>query len=503
MDAHAHLRLVESTGEVVCARCETLRQDLENIEKELRRLRAVNSRLQGERHQKLQANPRAADAQKVYLHYRNRLQPKAREKCPDDRFELILARLKAFSVDELCAAIDGAVADAFVDERGKRHDSLELIFRNTGKVYDFIGRAARTAGKASAEGIASEPRPSRAKGLGTRPDAPSAEAERSDGQTKLYARDTHAPTDVRGAFTELGIRLGAGARNVAVSCFASPEAHRREDRNRSCSVNVQTGAWCCHGCGAAGGVYHAALAVGRQPGEAMGLLERYGLVAGKEVGVRKAESPKEGEIARARDRLAQSPDVLGRLEELRGWSSSAVLSLGLGLADGRVVFPVRDAAGRLVGVNRYAPNPARRNGPKMMADPGSTRELFPAPETLAAGTVWLVEGEPDAVAARTLGLSACAVPGVQGWRAGWAARFERRRVVVCMDADRAGRECAARIAADLTAAGVGVVAVDLAPGCDSGYDLGDVVAETTRTPAGRRATAGFLDRLAGLSEAAA
>lgn len=503
--AEARLCLVEETGEVLCTGCESraaqvarLQEDLENIEKELRRLRATISRLRGEHHKKLRANPRAADADRVYVHYREQLQPKAREKCPDDRFQLILDRLRTFSVDELCTAIDGAVADAFTDEKGKRHDSIELIFRDTGKVYDFIGRAARAAGQVQTD---------------AQPVAPTvAGSARSDGQTggsvtpTLFARGAVVgPGDVRAAFAELGVGLPAGGRNVAVGCFASPEAHRHDDRDKSCSVNVETGAWRCWGCGVAGGVYHAAVALGRRPREAMELLGRHGLAARREVGVRgpAPSDARERDVAVARERLAASGGVLDRLEVLRGWSAQAVLSLGLGIAGDRLVFGVRDGSGRLVGVNRFAPNPVSRRGPKMVADRGSVRELFPAPETLVGGVVWLVEGEPDAVAARTLGLSACGVPGVQGWRAEWARRLMGRRVVVCMDADPAGREASGRIVGDLSSAGVDAVAVDLAPNSDSGYDLGDVVRETTRSPAGRRATARFLDRLAGLSEAAA
>lgn len=507
-EAHAHLRVIDGDGQVLdtCPACESkdaqlaqLRDDLQNIEQgELRRLRAQVSKLTGDRHKKLKASPAAKDGATVYAYYREKLQPRARAECPPDRMELILSRLNAFTVEELCSAVDGAVVDAFVDEKGKRHDSLELIFRNTGKVYDFIGRAARAAGSEQTE---------------TQPVAPTvAGSARSDRQTggsatpTLFAREAVVgPGDARAAFAELGVRLSAGGRNVAVGCFASPASHRHDDRDKSCSVNVETGAWRCWGCGAAGGVYHAAVALGRRPRGAMELLERHGLVAKREVGVR-APAPsdaRERDVAAARERLAASGQVLDRLEVLRGWSPQAVLSLGLGIAGDRLVFGVRDGSGRLVGVNRFAPNPVSRRGPKMIADRGSVRELFPAPETLAGGVVWLVEGEPDAVAARTLSLSACGVPGVQGWRAGWARRFEGRRVVVCMDADPAGREASGRIVADLVAGGVAAGAVDLAPNSDSGYDLGDVVAETTRSPGGRRATARFLDRLAGLSEAAA
>ena len=60
-------------------------------------------------------------------------------------------------------------------------------------------------------------------------------------------------------------------------CFADPGAHRREDRDPSCSVNVLNGAWRCHACGARGGAYDAALAKGHNPRSAIDLMISHGL----------------------------------------------------------------------------------------------------------------------------------------------------------------------------------------------------------------------------------
>jgi len=130
--------------------------------------------------------------------------------------------------------------------------------------------------------------------------------------------------------------------------------------------------------------------------------------------------------AKALDRLqaALTDKELRRLAELRGWSPEACRKLGLGLEGDRIVFPVRDAAAVLVAVSRFVPSP-ERTGPKMQADPGSRRELFPAPETLGDGDVWIVEGEPDAVAAATLGLRAVGVPGANCWRSEWATTWKQ------------------------------------------------------------------------------
>ncbi len=66
--------------------------------------------------------------------------------------------------------------------------------------------------------------------------------------------------NVRGFYGALGIQLPAWAtREAPVRCFTHADAHNRADRTPSCSVNLASGAWNCHGCGARGGAYDAAL----------------------------------------------------------------------------------------------------------------------------------------------------------------------------------------------------------------------------------------------------
>lgn len=72
---------------------------------------------------------------------------------------------------------------------------------------------------------------------------------------------------VRSFCPALGVELlGWAARDAPAGCIANLDAHAHGDRDLSCSVNVESGAWRCWGCGAAGGAYDAALAVGARPG---------------------------------------------------------------------------------------------------------------------------------------------------------------------------------------------------------------------------------------------
>ncbi len=83
---------------------------------------------------------------------------------------------------------------------------------------------------------------------------------------------------VRAFYSALGVGLPAwSTREAPARCFARPDAHNHGDRSPSCSVNLASGAWNCHGCGARGGAYDAALALGRSPRSAMDLLVAHSL----------------------------------------------------------------------------------------------------------------------------------------------------------------------------------------------------------------------------------
>jgi hypothetical protein len=203
------------------------------------------------------------------------------------------------------------------------------------------------------------------------------------------------------------------------------------------------------------------------------------------------------------DLLGWTPDALDLVEHLRGWTEPAIERLELGwLPDQRrVLIPIRDDAGVELGELRYDPTGERQ--PKMLASSGSPRALFPPPELLADDelgkhrTVWLVEGEPDAIRLWSLGLPAVATPGAGNWRDEWAARFTGRHwtVIVCFDCDQAGRTGATRAATAIVRAGGDARLLDLDPTRDDGYDLTDF-AHNADTPELRAGAATLLTAIA-------
>lgn len=308
--------------------------------------------------------------------------------------------------------------------------------------------------------------------------------------------------DIRSYYDELGIRLPGGARfEASVRCFVDPGAHRREDRDPSCSVNLVSGAWKCNGCGARGGAYDAALAKGYTPGAAIDLMIAHGLIERRSrlrtavelVGeselhgsqrarahIREGLAARpmlpiaERDIARWQTALSRRPSLVARLARQRGWEHRVMRQLELGFDRGRITIPIRNAHGELRGLLRYQPEP--RSRPKMLAVTGSRLGLIPHPAVETSHDVVLTEGPPDMIGARSRELAAIAVPGDHAWQPAWARLLAGRRVTVVMDADPQGRAAAQRIASDL-ARHADAHIVDLAPLRDDGHDLTDWLLE--------------------------
>lgn len=298
-------------------------------------------------------------------------------------------------------------------------------------------------------------------------------------------------SQVREFYAQLGVGLtDRGGQEATVRCFANSAGHSHDDRKPSCSVNLLTGLFHCKGCGASGNAYHAAQTMGRDDTQARDLARQHGLfieVVRDQPGGR-PKLPGEREFKKWRDALHASAKIISRLEEVRGWTAQAMWRCGLGWDGERVVFPIRDGRLKIVGAVRYLPG----GKPKSLAAPGSKRMLFPPPEVLSRDyPLFVVEGEPDAVAVWSCGHRAVAVPGTGSWRSEWGLRLLHYRVTVLADCDPQGRELAAKIAAAVPKAKV----VDLDPARSDGYDVGDMVREA-RADGGLRQMRGLLERFA-------
>lgn len=311
--------------------------------------------------------------------------------------------------------------------------------------------------------------------------------------------------DIRGYYTELGIAIPGWAKTeAAVRCFADPDRHERADRDPSMSINLRHGAYHCHGCGARGGAYDAALTLGHTPRTAIELMIAYGLTDLRDAtnrqrvawrprrsrarrpvpfSVSRGSAPQrltatDRDAAHYHQRLRRRADIRRRLARTRGWTEAAIDELQLGLDTGRITIPVRDEHDQLVALLRYRPGAPD----KLRAATGSRRVLYPHPSTLPPGPVLLVEGEPDRIAAHSAGLRAIAIPGVDGWQQDWAVLLvDHQQVVIVVDCDPQGRAAAHRIADDLDDQQIAHRILDLAPERSDGYDLTDWLKEHPST----------------------
>jgi putative DNA primase/helicase len=174
----------------------------------------------------------------------------------------------------------------------------------------------------------------------------------------------------------------------------------------------------------------------------------------------------------------------------KGWTLPTLERLGVTFEAGRFVFHLETDDGVACGAVRYADDGRR---PKMVADAGTTREPWPRPEVIEGPTLYVVEGEPDALSMAELGLPAVAYPGVGKASSEWPHRLiygpdgRRERVVFLSDCDDGGRKKARALAGDVAALGVSAFVADLAAERRDGFDVGDLlVAALDDDPEGGR-----------------
>lgn len=153
---------------VGCPECErrkrtaaAMQVDLDNLETELKVKRRRITQLENELAEKHRQDPNYSTAEVIFDYWRKKCMPTART-FSEDRVKAVLARLKdrdrvdpdqsAYSPRYICEAIVGAAVGAYVDDKGKCHNDLELICRTGKKLEDFHARYERWKGQLCANG---------------------------------------------------------------------------------------------------------------------------------------------------------------------------------------------------------------------------------------------------------------------------------------------------------------------------------------------------------------
>lgn len=119
--------------------------------------------------------------------------------------------------------------------------------------------------------------------------------------------------------------------------------------------------------------------------------------------------------------------------------------------EGRLVIPYITADGSVVDI-RY--RDLGDGKPKYLSRLGSNPRMFSVSAFLdAKETIWITEGEIDAITLNQNGIPAIGIPGAQHWQRHWGLLFaDFDTVKIVCDGDQAGRDFGKRIAAEIEGA---------------------------------------------------
>lgn len=292
-----------------------------------------------------------------------------------------------------------------------------------------------------------------------------------------------------------------------------------DDHNPSLSVNVESGLYYCHACGAAGDGFHLVM---KWHGVSMGtalkevarwagtiqssngaappsvdpmelqrqsdiLLRTYSPPARETVLADELREIEPQIVEAYHSNLLANVDRLMYLTHQRGLNQEMIVGYRIGWDGERYTIPIPDVHGTCRNIRRYMPNPPA-GVPKMLnfREGYGLARMFP--NRLERGEdgddILLCEGEWDTLLTRQYGFAAVTgTGGVNRWRDEWTALFTNKDVVICFDSDQRrddepahvtkGRENAQKVAAILYPVARTVKVIDLYPDTNAGGDLTD------------------------------
>lgn len=204
----------------------------------------------------------------------------------------------------------------------------------------------------------------------------------------------------------------------------------------SFTINVSTHQWYCHGCGEGGGYVSFLmkyLDVDKQ--------KAISLVRDWEDG-KPLPFPSESTVVEAHKCL-MSNEFAKSLVHSWGISDKLAdtLQIGYSLAERRFYFPVRTQTGFLYNIRKYMPSELRGDNqkiPKVIGISKCNEARFWPIENLDKDTIFIVEGEKDALCAIGRGLNAVTGTGGSNIPAINYSIFNNKKVYIMTDSDDAG-----------------------------------------------------------------
>lgn len=247
------------------------------------------------------------------------------------------------------------------------------------------------------------------------------------------------PSELAAALAALGIDVSSA--NGQGWATALCPACGQPGTSQSLRVNVNSGAYKCYRCGATS----QTVSLGDFVLNPVIPSLREQAAAG--TGPKRSELPEltVALVERYARFLRDSPSVVSDLERKRGWTPDTMEKLNIGWDGSHLWIPVYDITGHLVNARLY--DPFKRTKVKSLHyanDTGLRRTAVWAPFGKASleahSSVWLFEGEPDAILAAQMGFPAAVITGGAGtWCDELPSIIGTKRCVFCYDMDAAGR----------------------------------------------------------------
>jgi hypothetical protein len=166
-------------------------------------------------------------------------------------------------------------------------------------------------------------------------------------------------------------------------------------------------------------------------------------------------------------------ELLKDLKQRRGLSDETITRFELGRWQSSIVFPVRDAAGAVVGFKVHKGPHLKPDGTKARRGEGIPAQLYPL-SALSAEALVICEGEPDLWRLDTAGVRA--VTGTAGagvWRDEWTAALKGKDITVALDNDEPGHEAQGRLVKALKGIARSLRFVEWPEDLAEGFDVTD------------------------------